>query len=90
MLILSFVLFVLWLTGLIETAIQLYGSSANVNGNCNSLQRFTGVSIETLAYLTQSTICGLWRASFGLEIVACVFFIWLIIMAWQVNRDDFD
>lgn len=56
----SFVLFVLWLTGLIETAMQLYGSLANVNANCQNYvqhQEFRGNSIDTLAWLTQTTIC---------------------------------
>lgn len=86
----SFILFVLWLTGLIETSIQLYGSGSNINGNCQNLQKFTGVSIDTLAWLTQNNICSCWRAIFGLEITAVVFFLWLMVMAWQVNNDNFD
>ena len=84
----SFILLVLWLTGLIGTAIQLYGSASNVNGNCDNLTHYTGVSIETLAWLTQNNICSCWRAAFGLEIVALVFLLWMMIMAWQVNKAD--
>lgn len=55
----SFILFVLWLTALIETSIQLFGAG-NVNGNCQQFvqdEKFTGISVETLAWLTQNTIC---------------------------------
>ncbi|EKV05927.1 hypothetical protein PDIG_81240 [Penicillium digitatum PHI26] len=56
----SFILFVLWLTGLIETSLQLYGVVANVNANCQIWVRDNkawGNNINTLAWLTQSTIC---------------------------------
>jgi hypothetical protein len=56
----SFILFVLWLTGLIETALQLYGGQSNVNSNCQnyvSNQPFTGNTVEALAWLTQNNIC---------------------------------
>ena len=56
----SFILFVLWLAGLIETAIQLFGPTGSVNGNCNLYVQsvpFQGVSVGTLAYLEQMNIC---------------------------------
>ena len=60
----SFILFVLWLTGLIETAIQLYGPSGSVNANCASFvdnqknnPAFHGQSVDALAWLTQENIC---------------------------------
>lgn len=56
----SFILFVLWLTGLIGTALQLYGSLANIDANCQNYvsdNEFSGNSIDTLAWLTQSNIC---------------------------------
>jgi len=86
----AFILFVLWLTALIETAIQLYGSAANINGNCQEYvtnQQFKGVSIETLAYLTQLNICNLWKTAFAFEIVAAVLFVWMMILAYQVQND---
>lgn len=58
----SFVLFVLWLTGLIETALQLYGVVANVNDNCQIYvvdNVATGNSVGTLVWLVQSAICRL-------------------------------
>lgn len=56
----SFILFILWLTGLIETSLQLYGVTGNVNDNCQIYvveNQSRGDSIDTLAWLTQSTIC---------------------------------
>jgi hypothetical protein len=56
----SFILLVLWLTGLIETSLQLYGVVANVNDNCRIYvedNKAWGNNINTLAWLTQSTIC---------------------------------
>jgi hypothetical protein len=88
----SFVLFVLWLTTLIETAIQLFGSG-NVNNNCNLYvtgQSYRGVTVETLAWLTQSNICACWKASFAWSIVLAVLFFWMMVLAWQVQRDDYD
>ncbi|EHY58572.1 hypothetical protein HRR83_006248 [Exophiala dermatitidis] len=84
----SFILFVLWVTTLIETAIQLYGSG-NVNSNCNNYvtgQEYTGVSIETLAWLTQSNICSCWKASFAWSIILAVLFLWMMILSWQVQN----
>ncbi len=56
----SFILCVLWFTGLIGTSIQLYGSTTNVNANCQNYvvnRPFNGASINTLAWLTQINIC---------------------------------
>ncbi|OQD89939.1 hypothetical protein PENANT_c002G02105 [Penicillium antarcticum] len=60
----SFILCVLWLTGLIETALQLYGIVGDVNANCQIYvenNKSWGNNINTLAWLTQSTICELMR-----------------------------
>jgi hypothetical protein len=87
----SFILFVLWLTTLIETAIQLFGPAGNVNNNCNQFvtgQQYKGVTVETLAWLTQNNICACWKASFAWSIVLAVLFFWMMVLAWQVQRDD--
>ncbi|KAK5061202.1 hypothetical protein LTR84_007744 [Exophiala bonariae] len=86
----AFILFVLWVTTLIETAIQLYGRG-NVNGNCNNYvtgQEYTGVSIETLAWLTQNNICSCWKASFAWTIILAVLFLWMMVLSWQVQNYD--
>ncbi|PLB40727.1 uncharacterized protein BDW47DRAFT_100728 [Aspergillus candidus] len=90
----SFILFVLWITGLIETSLQLYGVVANVNDNCQIYvlddHRVGGNNLQTLAWLTQSTICSCWKTAFAFELVNTIFFLWMMIMAWQVNRDIYD
>lgn len=56
----SFILFVLWLAGLIETSLQLYGVAGSVNDNCQNYvvdNVSRGNNINTLAWLTQNTIC---------------------------------
>lgn len=56
----SFVLFVLWLTGLVETSLQLFGVVANIDDQCQIYvvdNVATGNSFVTLAWLLQSAIC---------------------------------
>ncbi|KAL1303891.1 hypothetical protein AAFC00_000345 [Neodothiora populina] len=82
-----FILIVLYITGLIETAIQLFGNG-NVSSTCNnyvSSQKITGVSLDTLAWLEQNAICNEWDAVFAFWIIGMVFLIWMIIMASQVK-----
>ncbi|KAG7006125.1 hypothetical protein G7Y79_00016g041100 [Physcia stellaris] len=86
----SFILFVLWLTGLIETAIQLYGPKGSVNSYCTAYRPSSGPSASTLAWLETQGICNDWRAAFAMLIVGTVFLLWMMVMAWQVNRDDFE
>ena len=31
-----------------------------------------------------------WRTAFAFELVNVIFFLWMIIMSWQVNRDVYD
>ena len=54
----SFILFVLFLTGLIKISIELFGPQGSVNTNC---ALYTAPpkepSIPTLAYLENSNIC---------------------------------
>ena len=57
----AFILLVLYLTGLIETAIQLFGVG-NVSNNCHRYvdnNPISGVSVSTLAWLEQNSICKL-------------------------------
>jgi hypothetical protein len=57
----SFILLVLYLTGLIETAIELFGVG-NVSDNCQRYvtnNQVSGVSATTLAWLEQNSICTL-------------------------------
>ncbi|KAF9891086.1 hypothetical protein FE257_005021 [Aspergillus nanangensis] len=89
----SFILFVLWLTGLIETSLQLYGVVGNVDDNCQIYvydNKFGGNNLQTMAWLTQKSICDCWRTAFAFELVNTVFFLWMMLMSWQVNRDVYD
>ncbi|KAK2764173.1 hypothetical protein FQN53_007043, partial [Emmonsiellopsis sp. PD_33] len=82
----SFILSVLWLTGLIGTSIQLYGSAANVNSNCQNYVsnfQYKGPSIQTLAWLTNMTVCNCWKAAFAFEVIITVFFLWMLVMAFD-------
>jgi len=86
----SFILFILWMVGLIVISIQLWGPSG-VNGNCNIYvngRSFTGPNVNTLAYLEQHSICQSWQAQWAFELVGCVFLLWMMIMAYQVYQDD--
>lgn len=56
----GFILFVLWLTGLVETSLQLYGVVANVNDNCRNYidnVKPVGDGWKTLAWIEEETIC---------------------------------
>ncbi|KAF2144469.1 uncharacterized protein K452DRAFT_223107 [Aplosporella prunicola CBS 121167] len=89
----AFILLVLYLAGIIETGIQLFGSSSNVNGNCQrwvTNNKVTGPSVETLAWLQQNNICSCWNAAFAFWIIGACLFIWMIIMGSQVNQNQFD
>ena len=64
----AFILFVLFLTGLVRDSIELWGPTNSVNSNCNRYiqgQRFEGVSLETLAFMSQNNICEYLRDGCG-------------------------
>ncbi|KAH8819399.1 hypothetical protein F5884DRAFT_10448 [Xylogone sp. PMI_703] len=87
----SFILFVLYLVGLIVISIELWGSDGGVNNNCelfvnNNPSR--GSNIQTLAWLEQRSICQSWTAAWSFELVGTIFLLWMMIMSYQVYRDD--
>lgn len=87
----SFILFVLWMVALIRISIELWGPQGNVNGNCNlyvANREQTGQSLETLAWLQQDNICQSWKAGFAFLLVGVVFLFWMMIMSYQVYKDD--
>jgi len=56
----SFVLFVLWLVGLVVVSVELWGPQGNVAGNCQLYvqnRQSVGQSLDTLAWLEQNGIC---------------------------------
>ncbi|KAF2814291.1 uncharacterized protein BDZ99DRAFT_495807 [Mytilinidion resinicola] len=92
MMLLSFILLVLFVTGIIATGIQLFGGH-NVNNLCQTYvnnEKFTGPSGNTLAWLQQNSICQSWDAVFAFWIIGTVFLIWMIIMASQVSQNQYD
>ncbi|OCL01932.1 hypothetical protein AOQ84DRAFT_305712 [Glonium stellatum] len=92
MMLLSFVLLVLFITGIIGTAIQLFGGP-NISNQCDTYvnnMKVTGPSINTLAWLQQNNICSCWNAAFAFWIIGSVFLIWMIIMASQVSQNQYD
>lgn len=59
MMLAAFVLFVLFMAGLIETAIQLFGAG-QVSSSCQTYVNnndVRGLSVDTLAWLEQDSIC---------------------------------
>jgi len=69
MMLIAFILLVLYITGLVETSIELFGPG-QVNSNC---QRYvthsviSGPSVNTLAWLQQSNICKCGFYAFSLS-----------------------
>lgn len=54
-----FMLFVLYLTGIVETGIQLFGAG-KVSSNCQQYvtnAKVTGNNLQALAWLQQNSIC---------------------------------
>ncbi|KAJ8064107.1 hypothetical protein OCU04_007942 [Sclerotinia nivalis] len=87
----SFILFVLWLVGLIVWSIELWGPSGSVNGNCNlyvTANPQTGASTATLAWLMQHSICQSWIAAWAFMLIGVIFLFWMMIMSYQVYRMD--
>ncbi|CAN8105515.1 unnamed protein product [Discula destructiva] len=86
----GFMLFVLWLVGLIVVSVELWGPDG-VSSSCND-QVFninpTGQSLQTLAWLEQRSICQGWQAVFALGLVGAIFLLWIMIMAYQVFAYD--
>lgn len=85
----SFILLVLYITGVIETAIQLFGPAGNISSNCQIYvqnRKSTGVSVNTLAWLQQNSTCNSWYAVFAFWIVGGVFLTWMIVLGSMVAR----
>jgi hypothetical protein len=56
----TFILFILWVVGLIVVSIELWGPTGSVNSNCQlyvAAVKSTGQNVNTLAWLEQNSIC---------------------------------
>lgn len=88
----AFILLVLFITGLIETAIQLFGPAGDINSKCQTFvynQPSNSLSVDTLAWLQQNSICQSWSAVFAFWIVGTVFLVWLIVLASMVAQGGY-
>ncbi|KAH8726616.1 hypothetical protein GQ44DRAFT_738768 [Phaeosphaeriaceae sp. PMI808] len=91
MMLLSFILLVLFITGIIGTGLQLF-AGPNINNQCNTYvfnDNAAGPTRETLAFLQQRNICQCWQATFAFWIVGTVFLVWMMVMASQVNSNNY-
>ncbi|KAJ4308907.1 hypothetical protein N0V84_011813 [Fusarium piperis] len=83
----AFMFFVLWLVGLVIVGIQLFGPNGSIQSVCD-VQVFgrnpTGQTERTMAWLQQRNICQCWQLVFAMSLTGTVFFIWVMIMAYQV------
>lgn len=65
----AFMLFVLWMVGLVATSVELWGPAGSINGVCN-MQVYsknpTGPTEATLAWMQQKNICKCPSQSKGL------------------------
>jgi len=83
----AFMLFVLWMVGLVVVSIELWGPSGSIQSVCNlqvSDSNPKGQSIETLAWMQQQNICQSWILVFSMSVVGVAFLVWIMIMAYQV------
>jgi hypothetical protein len=87
----AFIMFILWLVGLIIVSIQLWGPNGSVQSSCN-LHVFnrspTGQTMETLAWLQQRNICQSWHLVFAMALTGIIFLFWIMVMAYQVFVDS--
>lgn len=89
---LNFILLVLFITGVVGTAIQLFGGP-NINNLCNRFvfnNRQRGANVQTLAWLQQQNTCQCWQALFAFWIIGSVFTIWMMVIASQVNQNQYE
>lgn len=85
----AFILFILWLVGLIVVSVQLWGPTGSVSGNCNLFvfganPQPHGQNVQALAWLQQRSICQSWQAVFAFGLVGAIFLLWIMTMAYQV------
>lgn len=74
----SFILFVLWLAGLIETSIQLYGPSGAVNSYCGSRPNTDSIdSQQTAVWLANSSLCEYHLSPLSISLSPSFFYVFV-------------
>lgn len=85
----SFILFILWMVGLIIISLQLWGPHGSINSNCQLYiehKSVFGTSLDTLAWLQQHSVCQAWQAAWAFQLIGCAFLVWIMTMAYQVYK----
>ncbi|KAF2482030.1 hypothetical protein BDY17DRAFT_176031 [Neohortaea acidophila] len=85
----AFVLTALYITGIVETALQLFGPASDISSHCQTYvfhNQFHGANLNTLAWLQQNSTCQSWLAVFAFWIIGAVFLTWLVILGSNVAR----
>lgn len=85
----SFILFILWMIGLVVISLELWGPSGNVNTNCQLYienHSVHGAKLETLAWLQQHGTCQAWQAAWSFQLIGCFFLVWIMSMAYHVYQ----
>ncbi|KAL5601478.1 uncharacterized protein BROUX77_005727 [Berkeleyomyces rouxiae] len=86
----AFVLFILWIIGLVRISMALWGPG-KVNSQC-SIHVFSqspkGESIDTLAWMMQRSICQSWHALFSFLLIGTASLVWIMVMAYQVFAES--
>ncbi|KAF2716860.1 hypothetical protein K431DRAFT_307413 [Polychaeton citri CBS 116435] len=88
----SFILLVLYITGLVETAINLFGPNGNISSQCQTYiydSPVSGLQPQTFAWLEQRSICQSWDAVFAFWIIGAVFLVWMIVLGSMVARGGY-
>ncbi|KAK5995426.1 hypothetical protein PT974_03831 [Cladobotryum mycophilum] len=83
----AFMLFVLWLVGLVVVSIELWGPGGSIQSTCDLRvfnQNPKGKTETTLAWLQQRNICQSWQLVFAMALTGNIFLFWVMIMAYQV------
>jgi len=76
----AFILFVLYLTGMIGTASQLFGPVIKAcQGNSAS-----GLNVDALMWLLQRSTCEDWYVVFGFFVLGMLFEVWILVVARRV------
>jgi len=81
----TFILFVLYLTGFIETAIQLFGPVIRACKSQVDRNDQSGASVDTLVWLQQSNTCTDWYVGFAFWTAGMVMLVWMFFIARAVG-----